>query len=60
MKVAKQKIVRLTKKEATAIMTGLEIAVRETGGPDCPKCAKAFFSAVEKLDKAFKFGICDA
>ena len=59
MKVAKQKIIRLTKKEATAIMTGLEIAVRNFGPPDSPSVAKSFFSAVEKLDKAFKFGVCE-
>jgi uncharacterized FAD-dependent dehydrogenase len=57
MKVAKQKIIRLTKKEATALMTGLELAVRHCGAPECPKVAKSFFSAIEKLDKAFKFGI---
>jgi hypothetical protein len=59
MKVAKHRIIRLTKREAAAIMTGLEIAVRHCGPPDCPKVAKHFFSAVEKLDKAFKFGVCE-
>jgi hypothetical protein len=58
MKVAKQKIIRLTKKEASALMTGLELAVRHCG-PPCPHMAKNFFSAVEKLDKAFKFGVCE-
>jgi hypothetical protein len=59
MAVAKQKIVRLTKKEAAAIMTGLDLAVKHAGPPECEKFAKVFFSAVEKLDKAFKLGVCD-
>ncbi|NBW12088.1 MAG: hypothetical protein EBR82_29065 [Caulobacteraceae bacterium] len=56
MKVAKQKIVRLTKKEAIAIMDGLELAVSHFG---VPKRAKSFMSAVMKLDKAFAFGIVE-
>lgn len=54
------KQVVLTKREAEALMTAADLAVHVYGAPDCPKCARAFFSAVEKIDVAFKLGVTDA
>lgn len=52
----KTKNIGLTKREAEVVMTAIDLAVQEFGVPDCPKCLKAFWSAVRKLDEAFDLG----
>lgn len=51
------KEVRLTKREAEVLMSGIELAVSEFGTPDCPKCEKAFWSAIKKIDATFSLGV---
>lgn len=50
----REKIVRLTKREAEMLVASAQAALHVYGAPDCPKCEKAFWSAVEKLDSIFK------
>jgi len=48
----------LTKREAVALFDALEILFSEyPGGPECPKCAKHLFSAIEKVNVAFSLGV---
>lgn len=54
---AKEKTIRLTKREAVALLDSLEMAMAHFGPPRCRQCAKPLFSAVEKLDEAFQLGI---
>lgn len=52
----KTKSIKLTKREAEVVMTAIDLAVQEFGVPDCPKCLKAFWSVVRKLDETFELG----
>lgn len=54
----KQTPVFLTKREANAVMSALdELFSVYPGGPDCPKCAKSLWKAIEKIDAAFGMNI---
>lgn len=50
----KQTPVFLTKREANSVMAAIDqLFSVYPGGPDCPKCAKALWRAIEKIDTAF-------
>lgn len=51
------KLVRLTKREAEVLVGAAHLAAHVYGEPDCGKCNKAFWSAVEKLDRTFKLEV---
>lgn len=54
----KQTPVFLSKKEAEAVMSAIDQLFHVyPGGPDCPKCAKALWRALKKVDAAFGFKV---
>jgi hypothetical protein len=54
----KQTPVFLAKREAEAVMDALDRLFEDyPGGPGCPKCAKALWKAIHKIDAAFGMNI---
>ncbi len=58
---AKTVAVHFTKREAEALFSALDTLFEEyPGGPSCPKCAKALWRAIQKIDEAFEFGVLES
>jgi len=52
---SKTRPVNFTKREAEALFQALDVLFEHfPGGPECPKCAKALWRAIEKIDETFE------